>query len=55
MSYNNSGIFETDDEVSTEALKRYLEISQIHLNEGQVCEVNLAAAEWLWHVSEKIT
>src|SRR3989339_2105077 len=40
VSYNNSSFFEIDDAVSTEALKRYHEISQIHLNEGQVCEVN---------------
>src|SRR3972149_2119109 len=54
VSYNDSGFFEIDDAVSTEALKRYHEISQIHLNEGQVCEVNPGAAEWLRHVSEKL-
>jgi SAM-dependent MidA family methyltransferase len=54
VSYNNSSFFEIDDEVSTEALKRYHEISQMHLNEGQGCEVNPGAAEWLRHVSEKL-
>lgn len=54
VSYNNSGFFEIDDEASTQALKKYHEISQIHLNEGQGCEVNPGAAEWLKHVSEKL-
>ena len=54
VSYNNSRFFEIDDEVSTEALKRYHEISQMHLTEGQGYEVNPGAAEWLWHVSEKL-
>ena len=54
VSYNNSGFFEIDDEVSTEALKRYHENCQIYLKEGQEYEVNLGAAEWLWHVSEKL-
>ena len=35
VSYNNSGFFEIDDEVSTEELKRYLVTYQIYLKEGQ--------------------
>ena len=55
VSYNNSGFFEIDDEVSTEALKRYHENCQIYLKEGQEYEVNLDVAEWLRHVSEKLS
>lgn len=54
VSYNNTGFFEIDDEASTEALKRYLDTYQIYLKEGQGYEVNLGAAEWLRHVSEKL-
>jgi len=54
VSYNKTGFFEIDDEVSTEALKRYLNTYQIYLKEGQGYEVNLGAAEWLRHVSEKL-
>ena len=54
VSYNDAGFFEIDDEVSTEALKRYLDTYQIYLKEGQGYEVNLGAAEWLRHVSEKL-
>ena len=55
VNYNNSGFFEIDDEVSTEALKRYHENCQIYLKEGQEYEVNLDVAEWLRHVSEKLS
>ncbi|OHC08455.1 MAG: hypothetical protein A2545_08140 [Planctomycetes bacterium RIFOXYD2_FULL_41_16] len=54
MSYNDSGFFEIDDEVSPDVSKQYIETFQMHLNEGQGCEVNLSAAEWLRHVSEKL-
>ena len=54
VSYNNSGFFEIDDEVSPDVSKRYIETFQIHLSEGWECEVNLVAAEWLRHVSEKL-
>ena len=54
VSYNDSGFFEIDDEVSPDVSKRYIETFQMHLNEGQGCEVNLSAAEWLRHVSEKL-
>ena len=54
VSYNNSGFFEIDDEVSTDALKRYFETYQIHVKEGQRCEVNLCAAEWIRKISEKL-
>ena len=54
VSYNDSGFFEIDDEVSPDVSKQYIETFQMHLNEGQGCEVNLSAAEWLRHVSEKL-
>ena len=54
VSYNNVDFFEIDDEVSTEVIKRYLDTYQIYLKEGQGYEVNLGAAEWLRHVSEKL-
>src|SRR3972149_3221901 len=54
VSYNNSGFFEIDDEVSPDVSKQYIETFQMHLNEGQGCEVNLSAAKWLRHVSEKL-
>ena len=54
VSYNDSGFFEIDDEVSPDVSKQYIETFQMHLNEGQGCEINLSAAEWLRHVSEKL-
>jgi len=54
VRYNDSGFFEIDDEVSPDVSKQYIETFQMHLNEGQGCEVNLSAAEWLRHVSEKL-
>ncbi len=54
VSYNNSGFFEIDDEVSPDVSKQYIETFQMHLNEGQGCEVNLCAAEWIRKVSEKL-
>lgn len=54
VSYNDSGLFEIDDEVSPDVSKQYIETFQMHLNEGQGCEINLVAAEWLRHVSEKL-
>lgn len=54
VSYNNSGFIETDDEVSPDVSKQSIETFQMHLSEGQECEVNLGAAEWLRHVSEKL-
>jgi len=54
VSYNDSGFFEIDDEVSPDVSKQYIETFQMHLNEGQGCEVNLSAAKWLRHVSEKL-
>lgn len=54
VSYNKSGFFEIDDGPSTEAFKRYLDTYYRYLTEGQGCEVNLNAAVWLRHVSEKL-
>ena len=54
VSYNDSGFFEIDDAVSPDVSERYVETFQIHLTEGWECEVNLVAAEWLRHVSEKL-
>ncbi len=54
VSYNNSGFFEIDDEVSPDVSKQYIETFQMHLNEGQGGEVNLSAAKWLRHGSEKL-
>lgn len=54
VSYNDSGFFEIDDEVSPDVSKRYIETFQMQLSEGQECEINLVAAEWLRHVSEKL-
>ena len=40
--------------MSPDVSKRYIETFQIHLSEGWKCEINLVAAEWLRHVSEKL-
>ncbi|HHT9139060.1 MAG TPA: class I SAM-dependent methyltransferase, partial [Candidatus Wunengus sp. YC60] len=52
VSYNVGNFTEVEDEVSTEALKRYFD--QVYVKDGQVCEVNLSAAEWIRKVSEKL-
>lgn len=54
VGYNATNFCEIDDELSEPALKDYLETNKIYLKGGQACEVNLGAAEWLRHVSEKI-
>lgn len=54
VGYNAPNFCEIDDEVSEPALKDYLETNKIYLKEGQACEVNLGAAKWLRHVSEKL-
>ncbi len=54
VGYNGGKFCEIDDEVSVPALRDYLETNKIYLTEGQCCEVNLGAAEWLRHASEKL-
>lgn len=54
VGYNVRNFCEIDDAVSGPALQKYLETNKISLKEDQVCEVNLGAAEWLRHVSEKL-
>lgn len=57
VSYNANDFCEIEDEVSEPALKDYLETNRIYLKDGrayQAYEVNLGAAEWLRHVSEKL-
>jgi len=54
VGYNDPGFTEIEDEVSTEALKRYFEAYHIPVKEGHVCEVNLGADEWIRKVSKKL-
>ncbi|BBO16636.1 SAM-dependent methyltransferase, MidA family [Candidatus Brocadia pituitae] len=54
VGYNGVNFCEIDDAVSVPALQKYLETNKISLEEDQVCEVNLGAADWLRHVSEKL-
>lgn len=54
VGYNGFNFFEIEDEVSTHALKKYLERFPIYFEEGQECEINLHAAQWLKHISEKL-
>lgn len=54
VGYNGKKFCEIDDDVSLPALYCYLETNNINLDEGQVCEINLGAADWLKHVSEKL-
>ncbi|MDG6004935.1 MAG: methyltransferase [Candidatus Brocadia sp.] len=54
VGYNGKKFCEIDDDVSLPALHCYLETNNINLDEGQVCEINLGAADWLKHVSEKL-
>lgn len=54
VSYNNSGFFEIEDELSTYEFKEYLSTLRIYLKEDQECEINLDTAKWLGHVSNKL-
>ncbi|MFN3532280.1 MAG: class I SAM-dependent methyltransferase [Candidatus Brocadia sp.] len=54
VGYNATDFCEIDDEISSPALQDYLETNKIYLKEGQEYEVNLDAAKWLRHVSEKL-
>lgn len=54
VGYNTIDFYETDDEISSPSLADYIETNKIYLKEGQEYEVNLAAAEWLRHASEKL-
>lgn len=54
VGYNGMEFFEIEDEVSTHILKKYLETLSLAVKEGHVYEVNLDAAEWLRHISEKL-
>ncbi|MEK6634835.1 MAG: SAM-dependent methyltransferase [Planctomycetota bacterium] len=54
VSYNNSGFFEIEDDVSTHEFKEYLGTLRIYLKEDQECEINLDAAKWLGYVSDKL-
>ena len=54
VGYNGASFCEVDDAVSGPVLQNYHEMNKIYLKENRACEVNLAAAEWLRHVSEKL-
>ncbi|MGQ3683829.1 MAG: class I SAM-dependent methyltransferase [Candidatus Loosdrechtia sp.] len=54
VGYNGVNFFETEGEVSTHLIKEYLERLPLSLQEGQECEVNLCAVDWLKHISEKL-
>ena len=54
VGYNGHNLCDIYGEVSMSALQNYFETNKIDLEEDQECEVNLAAAEWLRHVSEKL-
>lgn len=54
VGYNGKCFCEIDDAVSVPVLQNYLETTKIYLEEDQAYEVNLGAAVWLRHVSEKL-
>lgn len=54
VGYNGLEFFETEDEVSTHALERHFVTLSLTREEGHVYEVNLDAAEWLRHISERL-
>ncbi len=54
VGYNTAGFYETDDEISRPSITDYIETNRIYLKEGQEYEVNLGAAKWLRHASEKL-
>ncbi|UJS21833.1 MAG: SAM-dependent methyltransferase [Candidatus Brocadia sp.] len=54
VGYNGINFCDIDDVISGPALHGYLKTNKIYLEEDQACEVNIGAADWLRHASEKL-